>query len=175
VNKLKYLLFFYQHFNYLFYQYILIRETTSALIKSNKNKIALNKKIISDSLPERKKALLNLPIGAVDPGFRDLIYFVGIVPNNLLKTMSWSYYMKRHKQKNKKKSKFKASQSPNLKRKRRKREKAKNKRFLKRTREKIDSDMPLLKEFEIQLAKDQPISFDRSTHTEIVVSYSNKK
>jgi hypothetical protein len=95
MNKLKYLLFFYQHFNYLFYQYILIRETTSALIKSNKNKIALNKKIISDSLPERKKALLNLPIGAVDPGFRDLIYFVGKVPNNLLKTMYWSFYMKR--------------------------------------------------------------------------------
>jgi hypothetical protein len=56
-----------------------------------------------------------------------------------------------------------------------KEENAKNKRFLKRTREKIDSDMALLKEFEIQPAKDQSISFDRSTHTEIVVSYSNKK
>jgi hypothetical protein len=35
--------------------------------------------------------------------------------------------------------------------------------------------MALLKECEIHPATDQPISFDRSTHTEIVVSYSNKK
>ncbi len=41
--------------------------------------------------------MLKLTIGAIDPGFRDLIYFVGLIPISILKSIKWSFYMKKHK------------------------------------------------------------------------------